>query len=456
MTKFNTHYITRIVVKNLFGMFDYILDQTLTGEEPGRIIILYGDNGSGKTTIVRTIFHLLAPDAEAGHKTEIARTPFSLFEITLNDKTQIRVERPSGELLGSFTITIKLPKKRSESFKFMATEELAIPSKGDYRGDYSEIRECFSRLRTLNLALFHLADDRTIELAGAEFSKTLSEEFELDRRENIIVESRGYVERRIRRLQIRRPGEISAELLIKSIERFTAWILNQAFRASSLGESSVHTLYNEILHRLARLPAETPSMEFDITSLENRINKIEAHSKSLAEYGFLPEFSGREILNQISIAKAPQKLNVMAQVVTPYLESLERRIEALRELSMVLDNFLGIINGFLSHKQLNFNIHKGLNIKTYKGNLLSAANLSSGERHLLLIFCNTVLALDYPSIFIIDEPEISLNIKWQRSLISSLCNLIENKPIQYILATHSLEIISQYRDRIWNLAPISK
>ena len=102
-------------------------------------------------------------------------------------------------------------------------------------------------------------------------------------------------------------------------------------------------------------------------------------------------------------------------------------------------------------KQIFFDVHKGLSIITSDGKNLRPSMLSSGERHLLLIFCNTAVSLDHPSIFIVDEPEISLNIKWQRSLIESLSKCIGNNPVQFIFATHSLEIISQYRDRVFKL-----
>jgi predicted ATP-dependent endonuclease of OLD family len=72
--------------------------------------------------------------------------------------------------------------------------------------------------------------------------------------------------------------------------------------------------------------------------------------------------------------------------------------------------------------------------------------LSSGERHLLLLFCNTLIALDRQSIFIIDEPEISLNIKWQRKLLDSLLECAGENPVQYIFATHSFELLAQHKD----------
>lgn len=449
-------YITRIIVRKLFGIFDYDLDQAVSGDQPGRIMILYGDNGSGKTTILRMIFHLLAPEHEAGHKSAIARIPFSLFEITFNNKTEIRVERPTNKLIGSFTIIIKQERKKAEYFNFYAVEDLTIPPLSvQPKAEREKLIKCYSLLRSFNIALYHLADDRTLELGGRVGLKPSAEDFNLeDLIEKDIYISQRSAFRELESYRIRRPEELSKALLDNSIERFITWIKNQALQASASGESSVHILYNEILRQLSQLPAETSLIALDKFALKNRIKKIEALSKSLAMYGLLPEFSGKEILNQIELAREPQKINIMERVVTPYLGSLERRIEALMGLYNVLDNLINIVNQMLSHKKMRFNIQQGLTITMDNGDLLNTDNLSSGERHLLLIFCNTIIALDRPSIFIIDEPEISLNIKWQRSLISSLCRIIGDKPIQYIFATHSLEIISQYRDRILKLETI--
>lgn len=48
----------------------------------------------------------------------------------------------------------------------------------------------------------------------------------------------------------------------------------------------------------------------------------------------------------------------------------------------------------------------------------------------------------------IDEPEISLNIKWQRQLIQSLLDITDGATIQFIFASHSIELLSQHKDRV--------
>ena len=68
--------------------------------------------------------------------------------------------------------------------------------------------------------------------------------------------------------------------------------------------------------------------------------------------------------------------------------------------------------------------------------------LSSGEKQLLLLFINTITATDQATIFIIDEPEISLNIKWQRMLLKTLLKFSARNYVQFIIATHSIELLA--------------
>ena len=61
-------------------------------------------------------------------------------------------------------------------------------------------------------------------------------------------------------------------------------------------------------------------------------------------------------------------------------------------------------------------------------------NLSSGEKQILSMFASVYLS-DKPMVLLIDEPEISLSLKWQRSLLPELIKAPFCK--QLIAITHS-------------------
>lgn len=144
-------------------------------------------------------------------------------------------------------------------------------------------------------------------------------------------------------------------------------------------------------------------------------------------------------------------VTVITTVVTPYIESVEKKLDAMERLQKQVDALVRLVNSFYVRKQLSYEIHDGFKILTEDGKPLEPQMLSSGERHLLLLFSNAVQTLDQPSIFIIDEPEISLNVKWQRRLLSALLECAADNPVQYLFATHSFELLAQYGDNVIKL-----
>lgn len=446
-----TRAIRRISMTNLFGMYDY--DLTISGDTSNteKMFILYGDNGSGKTTILKLAFHLLAPEDGKGHKSTVVPIPFEHFEIELWDNTKIYAKRSNGKLTGSFSMGIKSPRRKEKKVDFIANEDNRIRPVS--RKQNEKIREFLNALSKLNISLYMLSDDRTIHFAGWVRRVPTPYDMEFD---NEWIYSKDELPARIQRRPQIDPEIIAQHLLEKSIERAEMWIQSKAMRDSSIGESSIATLYNEILHRLVSQSGDnsldsTPTKK----SIEERVKKLESRYKEFAQYRLLPKFSGKEILAAVS-SVPPSNTSIMIKVLNPYLESLKKKLEAMNEVYMRVNSFVSIINRFLTNKKLAYNLHSGMTITANDGTSLEPAMLSSGERHLFLLFCNSLVAVDRPSIFIIDEPEISLNIKWQRRLLDSLLECSGDNPIQYLFATHSIELLAQHKGQVAKLENIRR
>ena len=56
-------------------------------------------------------------------------------------------------------------------------------------------------------------------------------------------------------------------------------------------------------------------------------------------------------------------------------------------------------------------------------------------------------------LFIADEPELSLHVKWQKMILPEMLKI--NPNAQIIVATHSPEVASNYPDKIINMSTIS-
>ena len=74
--------------------------------------------------------------------------------------------------------------------------------------------------------------------------------------------------------------------------------------------------------------------------------------------------------------------------------------------------------------------------------LLRPAQLSSGEQQLVVLAYEIIFRTERETLVIIDEPEISLHIMWQDSLISDLQRIGKPSQLQFLMATHSPAILA--------------
>lgn len=79
----------------------------------------------------------------------------------------------------------------------------------------------------------------------------------------------------------------------------------------------------------------------------------------------------------------------------------------------------------------------------------SLEGLSSGEKQLFILLALLLPIGDNQGIYILDEPELSLNGYWQEKLLSAMLEI--NPNVQYIFATHSPEIAGDFYDKIISL-----
>lgn len=85
---------------------------------------------------------------------------------------------------------------------------------------------------------------------------------------------------------------------------------------------------------------------------------------------------------------------------------------------------------------------------------LSPYQLSAGEKQILVILLTVLIQDEKPCILLMDEPEISLHIEWQKKLINLIRDL--NQKVQIILVTHSPAVIMNgWIDAVTEVSDIS-
>ncbi|NRR29856.1 ATP-binding protein [Oxalobacteraceae bacterium] len=121
------------------------------------------------------------------------------------------------------------------------------------------------------------------------------------------------------------------------------------------------------------------------------------------------------------------------------IDNIELRIE---HAMIPINRFLLTIKNLFSRGKAISAENNQLSVQLETGELLTPASLSSGEKHILKILLATMTGGE--SSIIIDEPELSMHIDWQRAFINTMRDL--NPSCQIIVASHSPEIMAEIED----------
>ncbi len=469
--------ISSIYVEKLFGVYSYSLP---TSGALSNAAILYGDNGVGKSTVLRLVFHMLSAANDRGHRNALYNAPFGYLKVLLESGIVLTAARqPSedgdfyeglskaltfqihkgDELLGKWVFD---PEKRA-SADYPNLEELEgggyvldVPST-EWDGNVSRNKlivkshirhggsyEVYSKytylaaLKKYAPTMFILNADRRLDCDAVsdpgdevELRRVMRYE-ELKRINDLVVRSR----------------EIALSQALNSAAK---WVSAKALQSVSLGAENVHSVYVNVLKHLVSSDSNTQDVAPQSDALLKLLSDIEARTAELAVYDLAVPLSLAEFRKSL-IAKPKSKRILAAGLLKPYIDSLKGRIEAVNPIYTVLHRFIKIVNDFLTDKEIEFKLGSGFRIlSTHGGVPLEAGHLSSGEQQLLLLLCYVLTGRDKACVFMIDEPEISLNIKWQRKLIKTLLEITEGADIQFVFASHSIELLAQHKDRVVKL-----
>lgn len=135
-------------------------------------------------------------------------------------------------------------------------------------------------------------------------------------------------------------------------------------------------------------------------------------------------------------------------ILSVYVKDSLKKLKPYEDLANKLQLFLEIMNSKLLFKKVQFVQNGGFKVVSTKTNdIIQLQELSSGEQHLFILFYQMLFMLDSNSLLLIDEPEISLHVGWQKHFVEDLMNVLKLNPMTVIMATHSPTLIGPY----WNL-----
>ena len=117
-----------------------------------------------------------------------------------------------------------------------------------------------------------------------------------------------------------------------------------------------------------------------------------------------------------------------------YLEKLINIYEKQKVIDEKIKRYISVCNKYLVNKKLIYDeVMVEISIEDKKNKKkISFNHLSSGEKQIISLFTKVYLDTDKKTIFLIDEPELSLSIIWQETLIK---DIYDSGNISLLLAT---------------------
>jgi energy-coupling factor transporter ATP-binding protein EcfA2 len=415
--------ITKIEVRNLFGEFDYDVESPHGPGEVLPLTVLYGDNGAGKTTILRLLFNLLSAVHFAGHRTYVGSVEFTRLAVYFANGYTVSADRVNSSE-PPYVATIKLGGESVLEWEWRKPsnrDELSSEEQTSYF-DFCKL------LSEIAPKIHFLSDDRKTHSFAGENKK---------RKADAGIDS----------IQ-RESGDKNQSNVRLAIEAAMQKLSLTAYAGANRAYESANTIYRDIVHRIVSHSGSVAAPPQEARNrLLSRLRELSTLNSSYSQFYLTSDLDVADLESQIMSAGS-ESLSVIDSVLTPYLDGIQARLDALAEVRRVLAAFSQIMNSFFQHKLIEVRLPAEIKIQSRNGKSLRPEELSSGEQQLLLLVCNAISARGNNSVFVIDEPELSLNVKWQRNLVDALLKIFEGSNHQLILATHSIELLSQYRSQV--------
>ena len=193
----------------------------------------------------------------------------------------------------------------------------------------------------------------------------------------------------------------------------------------------------------AQLGLPTEKVEAQLDTFFDKLKEISVKIPTRTAFNKIMKESdpaGVEILVEWVVNKP--HVDRILQILT----RVEKYVEESQKLSEPITYYLETVNQFLgdSEKVLAFD-ETGELFVTVKGSLKQPiTSLSSGESQIVVIITHLAFnpAGQRANVFIVDEPELSLHLKWQELFVQAVQKV--NPNLQIILATHSPAIIANF------------
>ncbi|OGV56648.1 MAG: hypothetical protein A2X49_08695 [Lentisphaerae bacterium GWF2_52_8] len=420
--------ITRFQIEKLHGFKD--LDLKLKDNT----LILVGENGAGKTTVLHLFYYLLS-----GQWSSMVKYQFKSLTITIDSKSHtlhysdieksfLKIDHRLLRRL-PYNVRRKIMTLLEQAEGKLVTHELEelcdqydIPfhyllgqiNQPDLFGDTAFERNEPARLRqalqkiqnSLKAQLLYLPTYRRIEQELNLIFKGLDER-ELETRRNLLA--------------ARRQEDTFVELVEFGMKDVESAVNKTRTELDKFARESLNKLTFSYLGDIVEEQYKSVDLKqirkADAKTVENILNRIPEDILSLNNKQHL-----RETIERV---KNTEKQNVPAKVICHYFTKLMAFHQDLEAKEAKIVNFCKACNGYMVDKEFRYDTSNFTYTIRSRDSLnvnqdIKLQHLSSGEKQIVSLFSHLYLSGGRKYFVLIDEPELSLSVVWQRKFLADI------------------------------------
>lgn len=446
----------QLVTVRVYGLLEEH-DHSIEFRSGQEIVILYGPNGVGKTHMLELICHTLQ-----GEWPLLQSMPFDSAEFWFDDESVIRLsfDKPNStgpiySMLGRTGRRVRNdePQLKVELTRAGFSESCFPPSIDLDQISPSMIRRALSDLGIRNaewdsyasyslrsiVADLSSAEIRSIRkyLARKEVEDSVSDgqilpdwiDDYFDDSHATLIETQRLLGQLRHRNNSREPNT-PRMLAIQEVSQSVQLLMDAALASNSRISQQLDRTFPERVLNSNRM------IEYTAEGIRDQHTKQLAIRERLAEYHLASDDSARVELPNRTLEK--WEMSFLGR----YLEDSERKLDTFKDLLLKLDLFINTINKRFNGKRIYFSDDRSLALENSRGRKLQVADLSSGEQHEIILLKYLLFDAAPNSLVLIDEPEISLHVAWQKAFLDDLQEISKISRLKFIIATHSPQIIN--------------
>lgn len=450
-----------IEVENLLFKNHYKFN-LITNKIP--MTILHGLNGSGKTTFLRLIFYLLT-----GQYERVIRIKFSKISFKFENGTILSFERKRPQFLKS-TLTLNNGKK----FDFPLDKKhrkIRGLSRSDVRRIFLHNPNWESLVSDNDFPYMNLETKEIVSSPGAgykyirEYPEIFSDLYsfspiietnlsrlsvyfiQTNRLESIESLIRIIKHREISRLS-KHKEEYSYQIPLKIIKLdLKQKIQDINEKANTVSNKFDSEFFNLLLEQIKSGDDTqlTPSL---INQLKEELKEIDNLEQELLDLGLYQTTTDAKKEPKRILREDQASISKLYDAIVVFNKGLSKKFDIYKNLKEKVKLFYDFVASHFRGKKLMISRQNGFQFITNDKIVIEPWELSSGEQHLILLSYFLIFLLKPNSLILIDEPEISLHLKWQRTFIDDILKLSKHLNPKFIIATHSPAIIGDYDDQM--------